>query len=173
MNNFKPLFIEGTEKELMSFVSLPENNETLISYRSRTETILKNKDKVNRILDFIRNNNISDDEMRVFNKILGDKQILDKLVFVWDGSYRSHRIFYKKHSKGDKNSFSIECDWLYYNKRNKYNSMTLIDKLNFLKNNYEIIFIHLVDDEEAINDAMWDSYYDDMIDYYGDYGETQ
>lgn len=165
MRTYKPLFENRAEESIRSNAPGIYGDITLQDYRNSTEMILKHKDKVNRILDFIKTNNITDEEMKVFNKILGDRSILDKLVFVWDGSYRTQRIFYKKFNMENKNSFDIESDWLYKNRKNKYYKMSTIDKLNFLKNNYDTIFIHLINDEDALMEMLWDDYYDDMSDY--------
>ncbi len=141
MDNFKPLF-DGEEG----------SQEELAVYRAETEYKLSHKEKVNRILKFISENNISSEEMKIFNKILGDHKILDKLVFVWDGSYRSNRIYYKKFIAGKENNFHIENWWLYKNHNHKCKAMTMMENINYIKNNYEIIFIHLITDDESQKD---------------------
>lgn len=143
MDNFKPLF-NGTEMSV----------EELVQYRANTEYKLSHKEKVNRILRFIKENKISQEEMKIFNKILGDHKILDKLVFVWDGSYRSNIIFYKKLMIGKENNFVIRNYWLYGSNNGKYKTMSVMDNLNYIKNNYETLFIHLISDEESTRDRF-------------------
>lgn len=166
MNNYKPLFEDRTEEELNQSVTNMNifGKRNLDDYRMQTETKLSQEETTNKILDFIKNNSISSHEMKVFNKILGDNEILDKLIFIWDGSYRTQRIFYKKFSENSE-GLTIESDWLYHNNEDNYYNLSDIEKLDFLKNNYESIFIHLVSDESAMFDRIFDDYYDDMPDY--------
>lgn len=167
MKDNKPLFEEDAIERINSpfFISIYPNGRTLENYRKETETKLSYTDTVNRIAEFIAKNNISHTEAEIFQKILEDEEIINKLVFIWDGSYRTQRIFYKKFSSACNNNFSVDSDWLYKNNQDDYYNMTTSEKIDFLKNNYEIIFIHLVDDESSLRDMLFDNYYDDMPDY--------
>lgn len=145
--------------------------EELVSeYRNRTERKYKKKENARRIVEFMKTNHICEEDRKIFNKILGDHAILSKLVWVWDGSYRNNRIFYKRNSHQDKNSsaFWIQNKLYPYQKDNKgYNIYDIDSKLilNHAKNNYEVIFIDLVSDEKAFEDDLWDMDYPDYEDY--------
>ncbi|MNO03572.1 hypothetical protein D3C81_2243190 [compost metagenome] len=54
---------------------------------------------------------------------------------------------------------------MYRNRQDKYYTMSANEQLNFLKNNYEVIFIQLVNDESALMDMLFNDYYDNMPDF--------
>lgn len=120
-------------------------------YRANTETIITVPESIEKINSFIKENYISEEDLTVFRKILNDPQILSKLVWVRDGSYRNNRLFFKRFNFKvvDQPAFLVECAWLYKNKENDYWNMPADDKIKFIKDNYEYIFIDLVPDNIA------------------------
>lgn len=156
-NNYKPLYEDRADETLRDLSMSDflhykelygEGGYSLDIYRKTTEFKLSRKETVNKILKFIKNNNISDNDMKIFNKILGDHQVLDKLVFINDGSFRNNRLYYN-------GGFIIECRKEYYCSsspnvyRNKWTSPNKF--INNIKNNYEVIFIHLNPDKDIYN----------------------
>lgn len=121
---------------------------TVDKYMARHHRKFSKKDTVNRIKEFIEDNRISKDDMEIFKKIYGDHQILSKLVFVDDGSFCRHKILYKRGIRFFSN-FYIFCDDLYQENKKEYEYIDAKDKLNYIKRNYEVIYIQLVSDRDA------------------------
>lgn len=149
--NYLPLFEENAEFY----------ETTYEGYRKSTETKLSSKESARKICEFMKNNHITIEDKMIFNKILGDHQILSKLIWVWDGSYRNNRLFYKRFNfhNMNQNSFSIMDSYSYKNNKNYYD-MSIKERLDFLKNKYEFIFIDLVEDSTACDDMLFDEMMD-------------
>ena len=126
---------------------------------------LPKKDIVKKILSFIENNNVTQEDKKVFNKILGDTKILNKLQICTDGSYVNGRIFFKNFYNN--NTTNIWVDGKYWNQHYKKHKSNLdtMSKLNYMKYNFEVIFLHLVSDSKAWEDKLdseqWEDEYDD------------
>lgn len=172
-NNYKPLYEDDADEilrdlsrgDVLHYKELyGEGGYSLDIYRKTTEFKLSRKETVNKILKFIKDNNISDNDMKIFNKILGDHQVLDKLIFVTDGSFRANRLYYN-------GGFMVECGKEYYcsSSPTMYRKWVSPNKLiNNIKNNYEVIFIHLNSDKD--NFKMFnDISFSDFVGYCDDF----
>lgn len=163
--NYLPLFyLSDMEREIRKNLKEDAFETFLPKYRKESEIKLSQKESVKKILKFINDNHITDDDMKVFNKILGDHQILSKIIFVSDGSYRSHKIFFSRFNFKNMNSSSISIIDHYF-KKDDY-GLTIhidpIDHLNVLKHKYESIFIQLIDDKFSKRDD-YDDYGEDLF----------
>ena len=121
---------------------------------------------VKTILSFINNNTILKADKELFDMIIKDDAILNKLQICTDGSYVNGRIFYKDFfSNWDSN---IQIDgrfWSeYYSKHGK--SLNTLAKINYMKDNFKVIYLHLVNDLEALEDKEWSDEMDRMDYYY-------
>lgn len=150
--NYYPLYVSKTtlgkdlDKEYLEDYCLKNNVKYPAKRRARKNA--------KRIMEFIRSNSLSQAEISVFNKILGDHQILSKLIFVYDGSYLRNRILYNDYNWSDtiihdKNCFMINVALDDDATKDKYDyyevakDMTDKQLLNFAKNHYEYIFMQL------------------------------
>lgn len=160
--NNKRLVLSHTINEYWSGI---KDEKEFENYIKETTKKLNKKDMVNKIIDFIKVNNISEEDMKIFNKILGDHKILNKLQICIDGSYTNGRIFYKNFFNSSNNiSISGEFWYKYYCKN--HNSLNSLEKLNYMKNHFEVIYLHLVNDKQALEDKMWDDMMDNICDDY-------
>jgi hypothetical protein len=122
------------------------------------------------IVSFIKNNDIPEKDKELFIMILQDNKILNKLQICTDGSYVNGRIFYKNFfNNWDSN---IQVDGRFWS---QYYSETRLlpdnlTRIGFMKDNFEVIYLHLVDDIEAMEDKEWHDEMDSLSDddYYED-----
>ena len=132
------------------------------------------KEIVKCIVSFMNNNIMTTEDRKIFNKILGDHKILNKLQICTDGSYANGRIFYKKFYGFNECNIFVDGEfWMQkYRKNNK--SYNIVTKLNYMQNNFEVIYLHLVSDEWSAMDKDWDDMMDTMIDNddYEDYDNS-
>jgi len=149
-------------------------NEEKVSIAQRNIFKLPKKQMVKRILSFIKNNNISEPDKKLFNKILGDTKILNKLQICTDGSYLNGRIFYKNFFNGSENIMFVDGTyWSDQYCKNNYVNISTLEKLNYMKYNFEVIYLHLVENRKALNDKLWQDEMDSMMpdwDDWDDYG---
>jgi len=122
--------------------------------KSCTHKLSKEK-LIKTILSFIDNNDVPEKDKEVFNFILDDDKILDKLQICTDGSYVNGRIFYKNfYNNWDSN---IQVDGRFWNKfyNETRQSLDTLTKIDYMKDNFEVMYLHLVSDEEAMEDKIW------------------
>jgi len=146
-------------------------NEEKVSFAQRNLFKISKKQMVRRILSFINNNNISHADKKLFNKILGDTKILNKLQICTDGSYVSGRIYYKNFFNDSENVAMITgTHWYDHYVENM--GVSTLEKLNYMKYNFEVIYLHLVDDSKALEDKIWQDEMDELMldidDYFGE-----
>jgi len=102
------------------------------------------KQMVKRILSFMSSNQITDADRKVFNKILGDTKLLNKLQICTDDSWLNGRIFYKNFFNQSDVNICVDGEyWMQYYRDNRISPDTFT-KLNYMKNNFEVIYLHLV-----------------------------
>lgn len=159
MTKYKPLFhIASTDDKSWN---IGIRKDRLDEYRRYSEEKLTRKDKVNRILSFMNDNTISVESRELFNKILGDHQILNKLIFVRDGSYRNNRIFYKNFQLSPNyemlTEISLDDNSRFDPVRNQLPQFSGKMGLNYMKNHYESIFIQLTTDDEVCYEKYFDT----------------
>jgi len=146
-------------------------NEEIISFTQRNCFKISKKQMVKRILSFIKNNNISHADKNLFNKILGDTKILNKLQICTDGSYVNGRIYYKNFFNDYKNVMMI-TGMYWYDHYVENIGVSILEKLNYMKYNFEVIYLHLVNDGKALEDKIWrdemDELMPDIDDYFGE-----
>lgn len=146
-------------------------------YIKESEIRLSRKNTVAKIHDFIEHNEISADSLKIFNKILGDVSILDKIVFVNNTQCRNNNIIYccgfSDIYSADLNNTEDFIDTCMYEYK-YFDYSEYVERLNHLKNNYEFIFIKLTSDSEYINiltdlknniDAIFKEYEEGGINY--------
>lgn len=141
--------------------------EELTPYVKRSCHKISKKEMVKRILSFMKNNNITELDRKIFNKILGDSKILNKLQICTDGSYVNGRIFFKNfYNKANTNILVDGEYWMQYYKKYEV-SLDMLSKLNYMKHNFEVIYLHLVQDKESWDDKLWQDEFDNMMpDFY-------
>jgi hypothetical protein len=109
------------------------------------------------IRDFINSNFVSDRDRLIFNEILKNKPLLDKLIFVEDGSYLNNRLYFDNKHLRDINGkqgcfyFEIGLDVLKDKERDDYYKLSDSLKLKFIMDNFECVFIHLINDPDRIS----------------------
>lgn len=180
MKNYKKVNYKGNIKLIPSHIikeywsGIPDQ-EGFKKYIKETTKKITKKEMVNRILNFIQNNNISEVDLKIFKKILGDHKILNKLQICIDGSHTNGRIFYKNFFNNNNNSISVDGEYWYEQYCKNHKSQDIIKKLNYMKNHFEIIYLHLVNDEQALEDKQWSKMMDEMCcdDYYEDYEDYE
>lgn len=145
MKEYKPLFVEGVENLLLRIPS--RKDKTLQDYRNETEIILTDKEKIDRIVKFINRQKLSVSDKKVFDKILSDPEIIKKLRFVIDNSYRTHCIYYRPGLFKFSNFYIRACPI-----SETEPDISHSDKIDFIKNNYETIFIFLEDKDISIDE---------------------
>ena len=147
-------------------------NEEKVSVAQRNCFKLSKKQMVKRILSFIKSNNISLFDKKLFNKILGDTKILNKLQICTDGSYLNGRIFYKNFFNGSENVMFVDGTyWSDQYFKNNYVNISTLEKLNYMKYNFEVIYLHLVGNSKALDDKLWQDEMDELMpdyDYFED-----
>jgi len=150
-------------------------NEEKVSFAQRNLFKISKKQMVKRILSFIRNNNISESDKKLFNKILGDTKILNKLQICTDGSYLNGRIFYKNFFNSSENVMFVDGSyWSNQYVKNNYVNISTLKKLNYMKYNFEVIYLHLVSNSKALEDKIWQDEMDELMpewDAWEDYDE--
>jgi len=105
---------------------------------------ISKKQMVKRILSFMKSNQITDADRKVFNKILGDTKLLNKLQICTDGSWLNGRIFYKNFFNQSDANICVDGEyWMQYYRDNNVSPDTFT-KLNYMKYNFEVIYLHLV-----------------------------
>ena len=147
-------------------------NEEKVSVAQRNCLKLSKKQMVKRILSFIKSNNVSKADKKLFNKILGDTKLLNKLQICTDGSYLNGRIFYKNFFNGSENVMFV--DGSYWSERyvkNNYVNISTLEKLNYMKYNFEVIYLHLVGNSKALDDKLWQDEMDELISDWDEYHE--
>jgi len=120
----------------------PFSVEEQIDIQRKNTRKFSRRDTVKIILSFLERNVITDIDREIFNKILGDTKILDKIQICNDGSYLNGRIYYKLDINGPSNNSNIIVDGDYW-----YRSSIqpdIITKLNFMKNNFEVIYLQCI-----------------------------
>jgi len=137
-------------------------NEEKSSFLKKNCFKLSKKQMVKRILSFIRNNSISEADIKLFNKILGDTKILNKLQICTDGSYLNGRIFYKNFFNSSENVMFVDGSyWSDRYVKNNYININTLEKLNYMKYNFEVIYLHLVGNSKALED--YDEYHEESL----------
>jgi len=147
-------------------------NEEKVSFLQKNCFKLSKKQMVKRILSFIKNNSVSEADKKLFNKILGDTKLLNKLQICTDGSYLNGRIFYKNFFNGSENVMFV--DGSYWSERyvkNNYVNISTLEKLNYMKYNFEVIYLHLVGNSKALDDKLWQDEMDELISDWDEYHE--
>lgn len=81
------------KKDKNIFYSDQEYANHLVEYIQRSEEKLSRKDTIRRLKSIKRYFN-DKTAKRIFNRLISDVRCLDRIVFVNDGSYRTHRIWY-------------------------------------------------------------------------------
>jgi len=145
-------------------------NEEKVSVAQRNCFKLPKKQIVKRIVSFIKSNNISEPDKKLFNKILGDTKILSKLQICTDGSYLNGRIFYKNFFNCSENVMFVDGKyWSDQYVKNNYVNISTFEKLNYMKYNFEVIYLHLVGNSKALDDILWQDEMDSMMPEWDDY----
>lgn len=87
---FYPLY---EERDKLIFDSDQEYANHLFEYIQESEEKLSRKDTIKRLksIEEYFNNKTA---KKIFNRLISDTNCLDRIVFVNDGSYRTHRIWY-------------------------------------------------------------------------------
>lgn len=75
------------------FSSDQEYANRLVEYIQRSEEKLSRKDTIRRLKSIKQYFN-DKTAIKIFNRLISDVRCLDRIVFVNDGSYRTHRIWY-------------------------------------------------------------------------------
>lgn len=140
---------------------------TLKEYCKENETILTPRKSIIKIRQFLMNNTVTQYDAYIFQKICNSPDILSKLVWVNDGSYLGNRIFYKRFDFDhmNYNALSIEFYAQASDTANRlFFNLDTFNRLNFLTSFCNKIFIHLIDDKEALQEgnAFEYSFDDDM-----------
>lgn len=145
--------------------------EKLSGYIKTSELKLNHREKVNFIFNFIKKNHMSDEDVTVFNKILGDHQVLNKLVLVNDNSYRAYYIYYRTTSIWDNpqpnksNNFTI----VHYNPGSGHewteDVMNHIEAIDYLKRNHDKIFLSLCGTEGTVCYINHNELASDLLNY--------
>ena len=113
------------------------------------------KDTAKYIVNFMKayERILSVDDIKIFNNILGDNKLLSKIAICSDGSYVSGRVFFMSYkfeqiNQNYSNKDYITVDGVYWfnDYLHNHKDISNIDKLNFMKNNFEKIYIHLPSD---------------------------
>jgi len=147
-------------------------NEEKVSFAQRNCLKLPKKQMVKRILSFINNNNVSKADKKFFNKILGDTKILNKLQICTDGSYLNGRIFYKNFFNGSENVMFVDGTyWSDQYVKNNYVNISTLEKLNYMKYNFEVIYLHLVGNSKALDDKLWQDEMDELMPKWDDWDD--
>ena len=87
---YLPLY-EKRDKHL--FDSDQEYANDLVAYIQKSEEKLSRKDTIRRLKSIKQYFN-DKTAIKIFNRLISDVRCLDRIVFVNDGSYRTHRIWY-------------------------------------------------------------------------------
>lgn len=81
------------KRDKFIFNSDQEYANHLVEYIQRSEEKLSRKDTIRRLKSIKQYFN-DKTAKRIFNRLISDVRCLDRIVFVNDGSYRTHRIWY-------------------------------------------------------------------------------
>mgnify|MGYP004640510649 CR=1 FL=1 len=81
------------KRDKFIFNSDQEYANNLVKYIQKSEEKLSRKDTIRRLKSIKRYFN-DKTAKRIFNRLISDVRCLDRIVFVDDGSYRTHRIWY-------------------------------------------------------------------------------
>ena len=116
------------------------SGERLAEFRHETEIKLSQDEVTSRLSDFYKSDNsISEKDNRIFDKLLGDQDLLAKLVFVRDASYRNNIIRYMEDTPKSANGLHFRIKDNYYPYENDSFGADSIAVLEHMKNNYETI----------------------------------
>lgn len=146
-----PYFDEAAVKNNIGFykrigkegpiVSIDKFVEELMSYRNEK---LKGLYKT---LITLRDNKdlITEDSLMIVNKLIGDHKLMSKAIVIYDGSYLNNRIWCDI-TAGENEmvlelipQFNLWKDKAY----DKFEKLDSIQKINWLYNNFDYIFIHI------------------------------
>jgi len=140
----------------------------IASFKKSSCHKLSKEKLIKTILSFINNNDVLEKDKELFNYILDDDIILSKLQICTDGSYVNGRIFYKNFfNNWDSNIQVTGRYWNEYYSKNRLVPDTLV-MIDYMKDNFEVIYLHLVNDEEAMDDKIWQEEFDRMDDDFDD-----
>ena len=140
----------------------------IASFRKSYCHKLSKEKMIKTILSFIDNNDISEKDKELFNFILDDDIILNKLQICTDGSYVNGRIFYKNFFNNWDSNIQVDGRyWSEYYRKNKLTPDNLV-KIDHMKDNFETIYLCLVNDEEAMDDKIWQDEMDKISDDFDD-----
>jgi len=146
--------------------------EHQINCTKRNTYKISRKQMVKRILSFMNNNQITEEDRKIFNKILGDTKLLNKLQICTDGSWLNGRIFYKNFYNNSDINIHVDGEyWMQYY-RDTNIQLGIFERLNYMKYNFEVIYLHLVSNAKSLEDKIWQDEFDSMMPDWDDYEDN-